>query len=206
MKGLRSVHVYTPEGGRCRRRPFSSRQFLSEVTTIDHDVLEDPIMVILSEDMIRMIREQRLAYVASISPDGFPKVSPKGSLRVWDESHLVFVDIDSPKTVENLSKNPRTEVNVVDPFLRKGFRFSGNATVLNGGDLFSQVLGRYKAEGADISRVRWAVLIDVTSASPLVSPAYAAGLTEEDVRRLWEEYYAKSTQKIVLDLVPPNDF
>jgi uncharacterized protein len=163
-------------------------------------------MVLLSEAMIRMVDEQRLGYVASISPEGFPRVSPKGSLRVWDESHLVFADVDSPKTVENLLKNPRTEVNVVDPFLRKGFRFSGNATALRGGDLYSQVLDRYKAEGADISRVRWVVLIDVTGTSPLVSPVYSAGLTEEDVRRLWEEYYAKGTQKAVLDLIPPTDF
>lgn len=169
-------------------------------------VPEDRGMAVLTEAMIRMVREQRLAYVACISPEGFPKISPKGSLRVWDESHLVFADIDSAKTVESLLRNPRTEVNVVDPFLRKGFRFSGNATVINEGNLFSQVLERYKAEGADIRRVRWVVLIDVTSASPLTSPIYAAGFTEEEVRGLWEEYHAKCTQKTVLDLVPPIEF
>lgn len=163
-------------------------------------------MVVLSEAMIRMVREQRLGYVASISPEGLPRVSPKGSLTVWDENHLVFADIDPAKTVENLVKNPFIEVNVVDLFLRKGFRFSGKATVLRGGDLYSQVLERYKAEGANINRVRWLVLIEVTSTSPLVSPAYAAGFTEEEVRRLWEEYHAKRADKTVLDLIPPTDF
>jgi hypothetical protein len=32
------------------------------------------------------------------------------------------------------------------------------------------------------------------------------GLTEDEVRRLWEEYHSKSIEKTVLDLIPPNDF
>jgi uncharacterized protein len=163
-------------------------------------------MTVLTDPMMRVVRQQRLGYVASITPEGFPSVSPKGSLVVWDKSHLVFADIDSSQTVENLCKNPRVEANVVDPLVRKGFRFSGNATVLSGGELYRQVLQQYEKEGYDISRVRCVVLIDVTSASPLVSPIYQVGFTEEEVRRLWEEYYAKTSQKSVLDLIPPNDF
>jgi uncharacterized protein len=163
-------------------------------------------MAVLTEAMQAMVRRQRLGYVASISPDGAPMVSPKGSLAVWDDSHLVFADIESPNTVRNLSKNPRTEVNVVDPFVRKGFRFSGTATVLHGGDLYFKVLDRYKAEDSDIRRVRAVVMIEVTKAAPLVSPAYAEGFTEDEVRRLWEEYYAKPEKKTVLDLTPPSDF
>jgi uncharacterized protein len=163
-------------------------------------------MTVLTDAMIRTVREQRLSHVASISPEGLPRVSPKGSLRVWDESHLVFADVDSPKTVDNLTKNPRVEVSVVDPFLRKGFRFSGTASVLHGGDLYRQVLGRYEEEGADVSRVRWVIVIEVTAASEMVSPIYAAGFTEEEVRSLWEDYHARGARKAVVDLVPPNDF
>jgi uncharacterized protein len=163
-------------------------------------------MTVLTEAMIRMVREQRLAYVGSISPEGLPRVSPKGSLRVWDEDHIVFADVDSPKTVENLTKNPRVEVSVVDPFLRKGFRFSGTASVLKDGDLYRRVLERYKEEGADVSRVRWAIVIEVTTASEMVSPIYSAGFTEEEVRSLWEDYHARGARKAVVDLVPPNDF
>ena len=163
-------------------------------------------MTDFTEPMIRMVREQRLGYVATISPEGFPRVSPRGSLRVWDENHLVFAAIDSAKSVEDISKNPRVEVNVVDPFLRRGFRFTGNASVLNGGDLYLRILQHYQEEGADASRVRWVVLIEVKESSPLVSPIYATGFTEEEVRRLWEEYYARGGKKSVLDLVPPAEF
>jgi uncharacterized protein len=163
-------------------------------------------MAVLTKEMVDMVKRQRLGYVATISPDGYPKVSPKGSLTAWDDSHLVFADIESPNTVRNLSKNPRTEVNVVDPYVRKGYRFSGNATVLHSGDLYFKVLDHYKSEGADIRRVRSVVMIEVTHAQPMVSPCYAEGFSEEEVRRLWEEFHAKIERKTVLDLTPPSDF
>lgn len=51
------------------------------------------VIAILTEDMQRVIREQRLGYVASVCPDGTPNLSPKGTTTVWDDEHLVFADI-----------------------------------------------------------------------------------------------------------------
>jgi len=161
---------------------------------------------VLTDDMKRVVRDQRLGYVATVAPDGLPNVSPKGSLTVWDDSHLVFADIESPNTIRNLSANGHVEVNVVDPFTRKGYRFQGRATVLRSGDTYWKVIEHYKTEGADIRRVRAVALIEVTGAAALVSPAYTTGLTEQEVARLWEEFYSKGKQKMVLDLIPPNDF
>ena len=160
-------------------------------------------MAVLTEPMMALVRLQRLGYVATVAPDGSPNVSPKGSLTVWDDGHLLFADVDSPHTVRNLKTNPRTEVNVVDPFSRKGYRFQGKATVFHAGALYFQALDRFKAEGSDIRRIRAIVLIEVVHAAPLVSPVYAGGFKEDEVRRLWEEYYGKKT---VVDLTPPRDF
>ena len=44
-----------------------------------------------------MIAELRLCYVATVTPDGKPNLSPKGSLRVVDDDHLAFADIMSPR-------------------------------------------------------------------------------------------------------------
>jgi predicted pyridoxine 5'-phosphate oxidase superfamily flavin-nucleotide-binding protein len=163
-------------------------------------------MTVLTEDMKRVVREQRLGYVATISPDGTPNVSPKGSLTVWDDEHLVFADIESPHTIRNLAQHPETEVNVVDPFTRKGYRFKGRCTVLRAGGDYWKIVEMYKSQGADIRRIRTVVLIAVSHAAPLLSPVYLLELTEEEVRRLWEEYHVKSLQKTVTDLIPPNDF
>jgi predicted pyridoxine 5'-phosphate oxidase superfamily flavin-nucleotide-binding protein len=60
----------------------------------------------LTEDMKRVLREQRLGYVATVRPDGTPNLSPKATTTVWDDDHLIFADLRSPGTVENLHHNP----------------------------------------------------------------------------------------------------
>jgi len=145
-------------------------------------------MGILTEDMKRTVREQRLAYVASVCPDGTPNLSPKATTTVWDDDHLVYLDIRSPQTRENVLANPSVEVNVVDPVARKGYRFKGRATVLTGGPLFDDVHALYRSRGRDYG-AEAVVLIRVERARPLVSPAYDSGRTEEDVRAEFYAYY-----------------
>ena len=46
------------------------------------------------------------------------------------DDELGFADLASPVTIENLRHNPAIELNVVDPFTRRGFRFKGAAKVM----------------------------------------------------------------------------
>ena len=141
--------------------------------------------VVLGDDMKRVVREQRLGYVASVCPDGTPNLSPKGTTAVWDDEHLVFLDISSPGTVANIEAGNRVvEVNVVDPIRRKGYRFKGPAEVLRNGARFEEIVRWYRRErGTDTSRVNSVVLIRVADAAALVSPAYADGSSEAAIEQ-----------------------
>jgi uncharacterized protein len=140
---------------------------------------------VLDEDMKRVVQEQRLGYVASVCPDGTPNLSPKGTTAVWDDDHLVFLDIFSPGTVANIEAGrPVVEVNVVDPIRRKGYRFKGPAEVLRDGTRFEDVMRWYERErGSDVNRVNSVVLIRVDDAAALVSPAYADGSSEDTIEQ-----------------------
>ena len=94
--------------------------------------------------MRRVVTEQRLAFVATVCADGTPNLSPKGTIAVWDDDHLVFADIRSPGTVANLKKNHAVEVNVVNPFTRKGYRFKGIGEVIVDGKLFQEIMRFYR--------------------------------------------------------------
>jgi general stress protein 26 len=96
--------------------------------------------------MKRVVREQRLGFVATVCPDGTPNLSPKGTTTVWDDDHLVFAHLYSPNTVENLRHNPAIEFNVVDVFSRKGYRFKGTAEVLTEGPLYERIMAMYRGE------------------------------------------------------------
>ena len=149
-------------------------------------------MGILTEDMKRLVSQQRLGFVATVCPDGTPNLSPKGTTAIWDDDHIVFADIRSPATVSNLRRNPSTEINVVDPMVRKGYRFKGVATVLTEGALFERILDFYRVErNLDESRIkiRSFVLVKIEEALPVVSPAYDLGLSEEQVREKMQRYF-----------------
>ncbi len=149
-------------------------------------------MGILTEEMKRLVMEQRLAYIATVCPDGTPNLSPKGTIRVWDDDHLAFGDICSPRTMENLRHNAGVEINVVDVFLRKGHRFKGTASVLSDGPQFQEIMNLYTDNGSRqrvTNLIRAIVLVEVTRALPLVSPGYAPGVTEEQMVTQWQGHY-----------------
>ncbi|MGZ3854362.1 MAG: pyridoxamine 5'-phosphate oxidase family protein [Flavisolibacter sp.] len=145
-------------------------------------------MGLLAAEIQDFVRKQKLAFVATVCPDGTPNLSPKGTTSVWDDDHLVFADIHSPGTVENLLSNPSVEINVVDVFVRKGYRFKGVAKVFSEGKTFDDVVLFYRNAGSN-HPIKNVVLIKVEQVFPLWSPAYDTGLTEEDVIKRWTEYW-----------------
>jgi uncharacterized protein len=144
----------------------------------------------LTPDMKRIIEEQRLGFVATADIDGTPNLSPKGTFVVLDDTRIAFGEIRSPGTIRNLRANPRIEVNFVDPFVRKGYRFAGTATVVerkNGA--FEALLAHFR--GPLSQRVRAIVVISVSRALPLISPAYDDGTSEPQIRKLWTSRFRK---------------
>jgi predicted pyridoxine 5'-phosphate oxidase superfamily flavin-nucleotide-binding protein len=148
--------------------------------------------------MQRVVSQQRLGFVATIGPDGRPNLSPKGTVDVWDDDHLWFADICSPHTTANIGRGSWVEVNVVDPFVRKGYRFKGPATVHEPGSAeFAEGTARMRAAGsALVDRVAGVVVIEVREAAPVVSPAYDDGtLTEADIRALHTARFARLAEE-----------
>ena len=138
----------------------------------------------LTANMKKVIEEQRLGFVATAALDGTPNVSPKGTFAVLDDRTIAFGEIRSPGTIRNLRANPRIEVNFVDAFVRKGYRFAGTATVVERGEAsFDTLLPNLRSALAH--RIRAIVTIAVSKALPLTSPAYDDGRTEPELRRAW---------------------
>ena len=150
-------------------------------------------MAILTDDMKRVIREQRLGFYATVCEDGSPNLSPKGTTYVLDDDHLFFADVRSPQTVANIRRGSLVEVNVVDPLVRKGYRFKGPAAIHEPGtSRFAEGVERLRETGSTLAdRVRAIVVVEVREARAVVSPAYDDGtVTEGEVVRIFRERYA----------------
>jgi uncharacterized protein len=144
----------------------------------------------LTEDMQRVVREQRLGFYATVCADGSPNLSPKGSTYVWDDDHLFFAHVRSPQTVDNIRRGSLVEVNIVDPLVRKGYRFKGPGEVHDRGtNRYDEGIERLREAGSTlVDRVKAIVVIEVLDARAVVSPIYDDGrLTEADVARMFRE-------------------
>jgi predicted pyridoxine 5'-phosphate oxidase superfamily flavin-nucleotide-binding protein len=87
---------------------------------------------------VREFLPGKLAWVATAASDGTPNATPKGSLRVLDDQHVLFVDLHSLNTRQNLEQNPKVAVTVIDPATHAGFQIKGTAEIIVSGALYEQ--------------------------------------------------------------------
>jgi hypothetical protein len=166
------------------------RDTIIHAMTIDHEMLGRRI--VLTSDMKWIVNEQRLGFVATVSADGCPSVSPKGTFVVIDDEHIAFADIRSPGMIENLRANPSVEVNFVDPFVRKGYRFIGSASIAEPeSDTFVSCWPLFERYGALCDKINIIVMIYVTRALPVITLVYDMGSMEDDLRRSWTSHFRK---------------
>lgn len=146
----------------------------------------------ISPDMRRLIEENSIGLVATVTPDGLPRVSPKATMRVLGDSHIGFADLRSPGTIRNIKANPAVEVNFIDAFRRLACRLRGTAAYHERGSKpFDELLSQFQTWAYLMDRMRGLVVIQVTEASMIKSPAYDTGAQEAPLIRQWLAHYKK---------------
>lgn len=143
----------------------------------------------ITKEIKDFLNLQKLGYVATVSSDGKPNISPKGTIIGWSSETLAFADIRSPDTVKNLIGNPNVEINVIDPLLRKGYLFQGIARLIKCGDLYREILNHYRRNGIK-SLINSIVLVEVSYVSEVISPLYDLGISEEEIKLKWQSYFS----------------
>ena len=145
-------------------------------------------MTIITEKIKNFVNFQKLGYVATVSVDNTPNLSPKGTIMIIDESYLAFANIHSPQTVENLKHNPSIAINVVDPFSRRGYSFKGIAEIVSSGDKFNKIISYYKTSEVRDS-IKSVILVKIEKVNEVLSPLYDLGYTEEELKAKWKKHY-----------------
>ncbi|MEL7465144.1 MAG: pyridoxamine 5'-phosphate oxidase family protein [Pseudomonadota bacterium] len=142
----------------------------------------------LNEQAKAIIETWRTGFVATVSAEGAPNVSPKGTFVVVDEETIAFAEMRSPQTVANIAHQPEVEVSFVDVLSRAGVRFRGRARIIEPGEEFDVLMPLFRAHWDDdlCAMFNAIVVIPVDVLKPLRSPAYEAGASEGDLRALWK--------------------
>lgn len=142
---------------------------------------------VITDDMRAVVQSAHLCFAATVTPDGKPNLSPKGTIRVWDDNHVFYLDIASPTTRENLEWSPWIEINVIDQLSRRGYRFLGRAELHVDDDVYAEATRRVFAQEGNTYPVAAVVLITVERALPLFSPGYMHIPDEASMRAVWRE-------------------
>ena len=103
----------------------------------------------------------KMAWVATAASDGMPNTTPKGSVKIINDEQIVFADLFSKKTRENLRANPKVAVTVVDMTTYKGYQIKGSAKILESGLLFAQVAEELKKAPMKLPPLQYVVQITV---------------------------------------------
>lgn len=119
-------------------------------------------MAKIPQDIQEFVKN-KLAWVATASPDGVPNTTPKGTVQVIDDERLVFADLFSLKTRNNLEKNPKVAVTIIDEKSYKGYQLKGSAQLVDSGPLFDQMVEQLKKAPIQLPHPKYVVVISVDS-------------------------------------------
>jgi predicted pyridoxine 5'-phosphate oxidase superfamily flavin-nucleotide-binding protein len=122
-----------------------------------------------------------LCWLATVSADGRPNVSPKEVFTVGPDGRLLVANIASPVSARNLRARPMACVAAVDVFTQKGWKLEGPAELVEPPDArFEPLAAPLRAIAGPAFPVLGVVCVTVERATPIVAPSYrmVPGTTE----------------------------
>ncbi len=112
---------------------------------------------------VQKFLEGKVGWVATAARDGTPNLSLKGSLRVLDDEHLLFADINSLKTRKNLEENPKVAVMAYDPDARRAYMLKGSVEIASSGPLYDQAAAALKKHMPQLPAPKYVVRVAVNA-------------------------------------------
>lgn len=141
----------------------------------------------------QIIGQFPLGFVATVTEDGAPSLSPKGTFLILDDETIAFAEIRSPQTLANLMHRAEAEVNFIDIWKRKGVRISGPTEIIERGlDEFAELFPKWEQPFPALApRINAIVRIAVERVKMMTTPPYDDGATEEEMIGLYKTKFAE---------------
>lgn len=149
-------------------------------------------LFMINQEVKKYIDTSILCWLATVSCDMVPNVSPKEVFTNYGDEHFIIANIASPNSVRNIKTNPKVCVSFIDIFIQKGFQIKGRATIVDqrasefevlAGPLEKMTQGKYPF--GSITK------INIERIKPIIAPSYLlfADTTEEQqLRNAYESY------------------
>lgn len=114
-----------------------------------------------------------LCWLATVSTDGMPNVSPKEIFNHYKEDKVIVANIASPQTVKNIKHNQNVCISFIDILVQKGYQLKGKANIIEKSNNRFQEMEKVLIEmtGGNFP-FRSITEITIEEAKPIVAPKY----------------------------------
>lgn len=134
-------------------------------------------MAELTQDMKDMLGSQ-LSFLSTTDGNNNPQVGPKGTMRLLDDSHLLYDEHTGKQAWKNVQVNSKVAVAVVDHEHFKGYRFEGTAEIHQDDDIFRGAQ-KYAADSGHLPQPIAAIVVKVERIYKLDAGPHAGDLIAE---------------------------
>jgi len=127
----------------------------------------------LTREIKEFIDKSVLCWLATVSVENIPNVSPKEIFTYYETDKIIVANIASPQTVRNIKQNENVCVSFIDILVQKGFQIKGKA----------EIIGKKDSEFSEMEKIliemtggkfpfRTITKINIEQAKPIIAPKY----------------------------------
>ena len=84
----------------------------------------------LTDEIKKYIDQSVLCWLATVSADNIPNVSPKEIFNYFGKDRIIIANIASPQSIRNIKQNANVCVSFIDILVQKGFQITGKARII----------------------------------------------------------------------------
>ena len=127
----------------------------------------------LTTEIKEYINRSVLCWLATVSVDNIPNVSPKEIFNHFESNKIIIANIASPQTVKNISKNKNVCISFIDILVQKGFQLKGKAEIIGKADLEFEEMEKILTKMTG-GKFPFATItkIEVEQIKPIIAPKY----------------------------------
>jgi len=127
----------------------------------------------LTKDITYYIQKSVLCWLATVSKDHVPNVSPKEIFTSYKKEYILVANIASPQTVKNIISNENVCISFIDILVQKGFQLKGKAKIIKENDVdfleLKNILSKLTQGQFPFATI---TKIKIESAKPIIAPRY----------------------------------
>ena len=126
----------------------------------------------LTPEIHTAIDKSVLCWLATVSSDGTPNVSPKEMFTTFGDQ-IIVANIASPQTIRNIQERSQVCISFVDILVQKGYQLKGSAQIIAKDDAgFSAMEKVLLKMTGELFPFRSITCITIESAKPIIAPRY----------------------------------